>query len=341
MASDTKVIGEGISRIDGLLKVTGAANYGMDWPIKNIAHAIIVKSTIAAGTITDIDTTVAEKSPGVLAVITHKNAPKVVAYDPMRGVGILQDTKINFYGQNIAVVVAETFEQARYAARLVKVKYQAGDAKTDFEKCVTQAVRPANRNDALRGDFESAFNTAAHKIDATYSTPIEHHHPMEPHSAIAVWEGDNLTLYSATQVVGSVQSGAARAFGLKPEKVHVITPHVGGGFGSKGGAWTNVILGAMAAKVVDRPVKLAFTRQNMFNSVGLRQSNRQHLRVAATPDGKLTALGHDTTQFTTTTNEFAESSGILASMMYEVPNSRIGYKAAPMNVIAPDRKSVV
>src|SRR5476651_1255790 len=111
MESDTKVIGEAISRIDGLLKVTGAANYGMDWPIKNVAYAFIVKSTIAAGTITDIDTAAAEKNTGVLAVITHKNAPKVVAYDPMRGVGILQDTKINFYGQNVALVVAETFEQ--------------------------------------------------------------------------------------------------------------------------------------------------------------------------------------------------------------------------------------
>ncbi len=335
MASDTKVIGEAISRIDGLLKVTGAANYGMDWPIRNVAYAFIVKSTIAAGTITDIDTAVAEKSSGVLAVITHKNAMKVAAYDPMRGIGTLQDNKINFFGQNVAVVVAETFEQARAAAWSIKVSYQTADAKTDFEKCVAEAVRPANRNDAVRGDFDAAFSSAEHKIDATYSTPIEHHHPMEPHSAIAVWEGDNLTLYSATQVVGGVQGGVARAFSLKPEQVHIISPHVGGGFGSKGGAWTNVVLAAMAAKAVSRPVKLAVTRQNMFNSVGLRQQNRQHLRVAATADGRLTALGHDTTQFTTTTNEFAESCGILASMMYEVPNSRIGYKAAPMNVIAP------
>ncbi len=335
MASDTKVIGEGISRIDGLLKVTGAANYGMDWPIKNVSYAFIVKSTVAAGMITDIDTAAAEKTPGVIAVITHKNAPKAAAYDGMRGVGILQDPKINFYGQNVALVVAETFEQARFAARLIKVKYETAEAKVDFEKGAAAAVRPGNRNDALRGDFDAAFNSAEHKVDATYSTPIEHHHPMEPHSAIAVWEGENLTLYSATQVVGSVQRGAATAFGLKPDQVRVISPHVGGGFGSKGGAWTNVILAAMAAKAVNRPVKLAFTRQNMFNSVGLRQQNTQHLRVAATADGKMTALGHDTTQFVATTSEFAESCGVLSSMMYEVANSRIGYKTTAMNVIAP------
>lgn len=335
MARDTKVIGEAISRIDGLLKVTGAANYGMDWPIKNVAYAFIVKSTIAAGTITDIDTAAAEKSPGVIAVITHKNAAKLTPYDPMRGVGILQDNKINFYGQNVGIVVAETFEQARSAARAVNVTYQTAEAKVDFDKCVAAAVKPANKNDALRGDFESAFNSAERKIDVTYSTPVEHHHPMEPHSAIAMWEGDNLTLYSATQGVGSVQNGAARAFGIKADQVHVVSPHVGGGFGSKGGPWTNVVLAALASKMVNRPVKLALTRQNMFNSTGLRQANQQRLRVASAADGKLVALGHDTTQFTTTTNEFSESCGLLAGMMYDVPNSRIGYKAAPMNVIAP------
>src|SRR5256885_16724762 len=135
MARDTKVIGEAISRIDGILKVTGAANYGMDWPIKNVAYAFIVKSTVAAGTITDIDTAAAEKSPGVIAVITHKNASKLAPYDPMRGVGILQDNKINFYGQNVGLVVAETFEQARSAARAVNVTYQKTPAKIHFDKC--------------------------------------------------------------------------------------------------------------------------------------------------------------------------------------------------------------
>jgi len=336
MASgENKLVGDGVSRIDGILKVTGAANYGTDWPLKNIAYGYIVKSTIAAGTITDMDTAAAEKSPGVLAVITPKNAPKAAAYDAMRGIGILQDSKVNLYGQHIGVVVAETFEQARFAAGLIKVTYQADEPKADFEKVVRDAIKMANRNDNLRGDFEAAFNSAEHKIDATYETPIEHHNPMEPHSAIAVWEGDNLTFYSGTQVVGSVQNAGVRAFGLKPENVRVISPHVGGGFGSKGGAWGNVILAAIGAKVVNRPVKLALTRQSMFTAVGLRQRSRQHLRVAATADGKLTALAHDTVQHTAVVNEFSESCGLLAGMMYDVANARISYRVAPMNVISP------
>jgi xanthine dehydrogenase YagR molybdenum-binding subunit len=330
----TKVIGEGVNRIDGLLKVTGTANYSMDFPVKNVAYGFILKSTTASGTITDIDSSAAEKSPGVIGIITHKNAPKLVPYDPMRGgAGILQDANVHYYGEHIGVVVAETYEQARYAARLVKVKYQAADPKVDFEKNIANAVKMSNRNDTVRGDFDSAFNSAAHKIDVTYDTPVEHHNPMEPHAAIAVWDGDNLTLYSATQVVSSVHGGMVKAFGLKPENVRVISPHVGGGFGSKGGAWGNVALAAMAAKIVNRPVKLSLTRQNMFNSVGLRQRNRQRLRMAATNDGKLTALGHDTSTHVAINYEFAEPCGSLAGMMYDVPNSRVAYRVIPMNVI--------
>ena len=335
MVTKLKAIGEAVNRIDGILKVTGAANYSLDFPVKNVAHGFIVKSTVAAGSITDIDTSVAEKSPGVIGVITHKNALKLTPYDSMRaGTGILQDANINFFGQNIGVVVAETYEQARYAARLVKVSYNAAEPKADFGRVIENAVKISGREDALRGNFDSAFGSGDHKIDVTYETPVEHHHPMEPHAAIAVWDGDNLTLYSATQSVDNVQSGLAKAFGLKPENVRIISPHVGGGFGSKGGAWANVPLAAMAAKIVGRPVKLGLTRQNMFNSVGLRQRDRQRLRVAATNDGKLVALGHDTTTHTAPTNEFAEPCGSLASMMYDVANSRISYRIAVMNIIS-------
>ena len=332
----SKLIGDAVSRIDGILKVTGTANYSLDFPVKNVAHGFIVKSTIASGMISDMDTTFAEKSPGVIAVITHKNALKLAPYDSMRAAtGILQSPNVTFYGQHIGVVVAETYEQARYAARLVKVKYQPSDSKIDFEKDIAAAVKMGNRNDALRGDFDSAFDGAERKVDVTYDTPVEHHNPMEPHAAIAVWDGDNLTLYSATQVVSSVQNGMARAFGLKSANVRVISPHVGGGFGSKGGAWANVPLAAMAAKIVNRPVKLGLTRQNMFNSVGLRQRNKQRVRIAATAAGKLTALAHDTTTQCATTSEFAEPCGSLAGMMYDVPNSRISYRVAPMNIISP------
>src|SRR5215204_900746 len=274
-SAKTKVIGEAISRIDGILKVTGAADYATDWPIRNIAHAFLVKSTIAAGTISEIDTTAAEKSPGIIAVLTHKNAPKLTGSGNLRGGSILQDPKVEFFGQHIAVVVAETYEQARYAAGLVKTTYQRSEPKVNFERDITAAVVPGNRADALRGDFEAGFQSAEKKIDVTYNTPIEHHQPMAPHATIALWEGNNLTLYNESQIVGAVQGALAGTFGLKPEDVRVVTPHVGGGFGSKGGAWSNVVIAAMAARLVNRPVKLALTRQNMVNSVGLRQRNRQ------------------------------------------------------------------
>ena len=335
MVTKLKAIGEAVDRIDGILKVTGAANYSLDFPVKNVAYGYLIKSTVAAGSISDIDTSDADKSPGVVTIITHKNALKLTPYDSMRaGTGLLQDANVTHFGQNIGVVVADTYEQARYAARLVKVRYNAAEPKVDFEKVIANATKLSGRDDTIRGDFDSAFASAAHRIDVIYETPIEHHNPMEPHAAIAVWEGDNLTLYSATQGVDSVQNGMVKAFGLKPENVRIISPHVGGGFGSKGGAWTNVPLAAMAAKIANRPVKLGLTRQNMFNSVGLRQRDRQRLRIAATNDGKLVALGHDTTTHTAPTNEFAEPCGSLAGMMYDAPNSHISYRVAVMNIIS-------
>ena len=303
----TKVIGEAISRIDGYLKVTGTAQYSTDFPVKNVAHAYVLKSTIAAGKIAAIDTDAVSKSPGVLGVITHKNAFKLTEGGNLRGGGILQSPAIDFYGQHIAVVVADTYEQARHAARLIKVTYDKAEGQTDFDKSIAKAAVPRSRADAIRGDVDAALAAAAHKIDAMYTTPIEHHQPMEPHSTIAVWEGGNLTLYNASQIVGAVQNALANTFGLKPENVRVITPHVGGGFGSKGGAWGHVVLTAMAAKMLDRPVKLALTRQNMFDSVGLRQRNNMRLRIGSSSDGKITALAHDTVTHTATTGEFVEA----------------------------------
>jgi xanthine dehydrogenase YagR molybdenum-binding subunit len=335
-----KSVGQGVSRIDGILKVTGAANYATDYGVKNPAHAFIFKSTIAAGRILDVDASGAEKSPGVLAVITHKNAPKLTTAPTgnLRGGAILQDARVEFYGQHIGVVVAETYEQARFAARLIKVNYEKADAKTDFEKHEKEAARPKaeDRADARRGDFETAFSEATHKIEAIYETPIEHHQPMEPHATVAVWEApDRLTLYNGSQIVNSVQNSLAAVFGLKPENVRVITPHIGGGFGSKGGAWGNVVLAAMAARVVNRPVKLALTRQQMVNSVGLRQRNKQKMRVAATKDGKIVALAHETVTHTATTGEYIEPCGDCSKLMYDSPNALVSYRVLPMNVIVP------
>ncbi len=334
--SKVKSIGEAVSRIEGLLKVTGTANFSTDFPVANSACGFLVKSEIAAGKILDIDTSAAEKVAGVIAIMTHKNAPKLALTRGLRGGSILQDEVIDFFGENIALVIAETFEQARFAAKLVKVTYQKSAAKVDFEKEKANAVKPQGREDEVRGDVEKALQTAEFKVDETYVTPIEHHQPMAPHATIAVWEtNDKLTLYNESQVVNGVQNALATVFGLKPENVRVITPHVGGGFGSKGGAWGHVVIAAMAAKFVKRPIKLALTRQMMVNSVGLRQKNIQKVRLSATKDGKLTAISHETTTHGAINEEFVEGCGDVSKVMYDVQNSRIAYRIAPMNVIVP------
>lgn len=337
MNGSGKNIGSPVNRIDGILKVTGKAAYATDYPVKNTAYAVIFKSTIAAGRITDIDSAIAEKAPGVLAVITHKNAPKLNVEGGIRGGALLQGPDIEFYGQHIGVVVAETFEQARYAVFLVKVKYQKTEAKVDFEKLSKEAVLPKDKDkaDALRGDARSALRNAEYMIDAVYETPVEHHHPMEPHATIANWEGEKLILYNSAQIINGAQMAAASTLNLKPENVRIVSPHIGGGFGSKGGQWANLVLAAVAARMINRPVQLALTRQQLFNSVGLRQKNLQRVQLAATKEGKLIALSHETTTHCAINNEFVEPCGDCSKIMYEVPNSLITYRVVPMNMILP------
>ena len=337
MSQQDKQVGQGISRVDGILKVTGAATYATDYNLKNVAHAVLFKSTIASGEIAEIDSSAAEKSPGVIAVITHKNTPKLNVKGGLRGGALLQSPSIEFNGQHIGLVVAETFEQARFASSLIKVEYKKTEAKVDFEKLEKNARTPKDKDraDARRGDVDTAFSSAEVTVDEIYETPIEHHHPIEPHSTIAVWEGEKLTLYNGSQIVNGAQNAAASTLGISPANVRVVTPFIGGGFGSKGAQWANLALTAVAAKMVNRPVKLALTRQQMFNSVGLRQKNKQHIRLAATSDGKLTALAHETTTHSAITDEFVEPCGDCSKIMYEVPNSLIAYKVLPMNIILP------
>ncbi|MCD9187769.1 MAG: xanthine dehydrogenase family protein molybdopterin-binding subunit [Pyrinomonadaceae bacterium] len=338
MKTGKKFVGEAVNRIDGLLKVTGAAEYATDYKIPNPAFAVIFKSEIAAGKIVSIDTSAAQKASGVLAVITPENAPKLNEKGGIRGGGLLQNMNVEYFGQSIGVVVAETFEQARAATRLVKVSYAKSDAKIDFDKLKNSAAKPKEQNsqDAIRGNVETAFASAAYKVEEIYETPIEHHQPMEPHATIAVWEADDkLVLYNGSQIVNGAQSAAAATLGLKPENVRIVTPHIGGGFGSKGGMWSNLVLSAVAAKAVKRPVKLALTRQQMFNSVGLRQRNHQKIRIAATKDGKITAISHETTTHGAISSEFIEPCGDCTKLMYDSPNSLIAYRTTPMNVIIP------
>ncbi|MCE7063916.1 xanthine dehydrogenase family protein molybdopterin-binding subunit [Dyadobacter sp. CY326] len=335
MQDKNTTIGKPVNRIDGILKVTGKADYSTDHPVQNPAYAVIFKSTIASGKIKRIDSIAAEKSAGVLAVITHNNAPKLNPKGGIRGGALLQNADVLFYGQHIGVVVAETFEQARHAADLIKVEYEQSDARIDFEKIYKDGVKPKDKEDEKRGDAKAALENAEVKIEETYATPIYHHHPLEPHATIAEWQGDKLTLYNSSQIVNGAQNAAALTLNLKPENVHIVSPYIGGGFGSKGGQWGNLILAAIAAKMVNRPVKLALTRQQMFNSVGFRQRNYQKVSLAATKDGKLTALAHETSTHAAIQDEFVEPCGDCSKIMYDTPNSLISYRVTPMNLILP------
>ncbi|MCB1023048.1 MAG: xanthine dehydrogenase family protein molybdopterin-binding subunit [Acidobacteria bacterium] len=336
MSSKVKAIGEAISRIDGFVKVTGRANYALDFPVENAAFGYLLKSEIASGKIVDFDTKDAEEAEGVIAIITHKNALKLASTRGVRGEAMLQNGDVSFYGEHIGIVVAETFEQARFASRLVKVKYERSEAKLDFEKLKESAAASKDRPDEVRGDPEGALKTAEFTVNEIYETPIEHHHPMAPHATTAVWDGDDrVTVYNESQIVNGAQFAVSSSFGLNLENVRIISPHIGGGFGSKGGTWGHTVLAAMAAKIVGRPVKLGLTRQMMFNSVGLRQRNVQNLKLGANKDGKLTALVHATTTHCAINNEFIEPCGDVSEHMYAAPNSKIAYKVAPMNVILP------
>ncbi|MEA5598857.1 xanthine dehydrogenase family protein molybdopterin-binding subunit [Rivularia sp. UHCC 0363] len=344
----TNSIGKPINRIDGRLKVTGKALYAAEYPLKNMAHAVLVESKIAKGTIRNIDTSAAEKIPGVIAVITHQNAPKVGQKNDESGGGnpfakplpVLQDNKISFYGQHIGVVIAETLEQAEYAAKLVKVTYVAQTPTLSFEKNLNGAYKPESlltplETDSGRGDINQGLQAAEVQLDANYSTPIEHHNPMEPSATTAVWQGNKLTLYDASQNVMGVQKAVANTFGIPLENVQVISRFIGGGFGCKGPVRGHVVLAAIAAQRVKRPVKLALSRQQMFTSVGYRPRSLQRIRLGATKDGKLTAVGHEITTQTNIDKEFVEHVGAATNMIYNASNVLVTHRAVPLNVITP------
>ncbi|RZM06332.1 MAG: xanthine dehydrogenase family protein molybdopterin-binding subunit, partial [Pedobacter sp.] len=272
-----------------------------------------------------------------LKVITHENIQDLNSKGGLRGGALLQGPEITFHGQHIGMVVAETFEQATAAAHLIQVEYNQKDEKIDFEKLAKTPEMPKGKElaDLVRGAGKSALAEAEVIVEEIYETPIEHHHPMEPHATVAVWEGDKVTLYNGSQIINGAQTAAAATLNLKPEQVRIVSPFIGGGFGSKGGQWANLVLTAVAAKMVNRPVKLALSRQQMFNSVGMRQRNMQKLSIGATRDGKLLTLGHETISHTAVDSEYIEPCGDCTKIMYEVPNSLISYRVVPMNLILP------
>ena len=271
-------------RYDGVAKVTGKAKYAAEFtvPGQKMAYGYIVGSTIAAGSIVSIDRSAAERAPGVLSVMTYQNAPRVpkpVSQPPARRhVTLLQDHGVDYNGQPIAYITAETLDQARYAATLLKVRYAPTTPKLHFHDRLGEARSPKQGGrepvEEKRGDLDAALAKAAHKVDVTYTTPIQHANPMEPHATVAWWEGEKLNVYDATQAVFNGKQSLARTLAIPIENVHVQCPYTGGGFGSKGSQWSHVALTAMAAQVIKRPVKIALEREQMFGNVGARAGGR-------------------------------------------------------------------
>jgi xanthine dehydrogenase YagR molybdenum-binding subunit len=343
---DMALIGNPIDRIDGQLKVTGAAKYAAEFPVPDLVHAVLVQSTIAAGSISGFELTEAQGMPGVLAIITPDNAGKLSSPKdvPQAVAGpLLQDRDIVFNGQHVAVVVAETLDQALAAAARVSVHYAHGEAATSMDALLGQAYAPKHfRNgerqpDSSRGDPDGAFDTAAVKLDATYVTPIEHHNPMEPHATIASWNGDRLTVWTATQGISGAQRTLAAQFGLDKADVRVICPYVGGGFGSKGNTWPPATLAALAARTVRRPVKLVLTRAQMFTSNGYRPRTVQKLKLAARTDGGLLAIRHDgiSSMSQPMLGEFVEPVALATEMLYACPNVAITHRLVALNAPLP------
>lgn len=341
---EPRSIGQPVARLDGRAKVTGTAPYAFEQAVDNPAYLHPIQSTIARGRVIAMDTAQARAVDGVLDVLTVFDAPEL-ADDSDGELAILQDQRVHFRGQLIGGVVAETAEIARHAAGLVEPEYEqeAHDAELtpDHPGLYTpESVNPSYDPDTDDGDVEAALAAAEFVVDQTYTTPIEHNNPMEPHACIAQWSTrggqPSITMYDSTQGVHVVRKTLAPIFGVEPEQLRVVAPHVGGGFGSKGAPHAHDVLVLLAAqRAGGRPVKLALTRQQMFSLVGYRTQTIQRLRLGAGGDGRLTALVHDVVEQTSAAKEFAEQTAVTSRKMYASPNRRTSHRLAKLDVAIP------
>lgn len=324
------------NRVDGVAKVTGKAKYAAEYKMPNLVNGYVVASTIAKGRITDIDAAEAEKAPGVLKIFTHKNAPKLPgAEKKTKDTVALQSDEIFFSNQPVAAVIAQTFEQARYAAGLVKVTYDKQTPETDPEKEREKAFYPGGNNPKPRGNPVEAFGNAEVKIEAEYVIPIEHHNPMEPHAAVASWEGDKLTIYNKTQGVRDSSQHLASIFGVPEANVTVIAPFVGGAFGAALRPVAIDMLAALAARELKRPVKIVNTRRQMFTAHGYRPHTIQKMKLAADKSGKLTAIIHEAVANTSSYANYTEGTVRVSRSLYACPNVQTDYKLVKTDLPTP------
>ena len=344
-------IGKPLTRVDGRLKVTGAATYAAEFQRPNLAYGALIQSAIANGRVVKIDTSAAKSAPGVVGILTRENAPHFKPYpDDLTKKGApgenrmpLQDDEIHYAGQHLGVVVAETFEQATYAASLVRATYQAQPPIVDLpdQRAAKNATMPEKfigREDlqVKRGDVDGALAGAAHKIDSTYSTSVENHNPIETYSSTAEWEApDRLLIHECTRGIKQLQRVLATCFGLPVENIRIICPFIGGAFGSKGFQWSHTLLAAAAAQLMQRPVKLTFTRPQMFDSAGQRARTEQKFSVGTDETGKLIALRHATTTHSSPVSEYTEACGNMSRMLYSCPNIDVSHRLVKLNLTSP------
>jgi xanthine dehydrogenase YagR molybdenum-binding subunit len=329
-------IGAPLTRVDGSLKVTGQAKYAAEFDIPNLAYAVMVESTIASGRVADIDTSRAERSPDVIAVLTPKSALRLPGAE--KRVSVLQNYDVNYNRQPIAVVVAKSFHAAQCAAGLINARYEPSPPKLDFVAGFPSSYPGSHNNepgDLSWGDVDAGLAQAEIKIDQIYTTPIEHHCPMEPHATIAQWDGDQLTLHDATQNIFGAKQYLAKMFGISEDNVRVISLFVGGAFGCKGQVWSHVVLAAMAAKQAGRPVKLVLDRPQMFGPVGARPQTHQRLILGATREGKLTAIRHEVHTNTSVLEDYLESSAFPTRVMYACANVSTSHRLVQLNLGTP------
>ena len=344
------VIGKAQPRIDGPVKVSGLAQYASDFHFPGMLYAVPVEATIASGKIQKLDTSAAEKMPGVRAIFHRANIGKISRSVLGQGFeGIVderrppfEDDVVRYYGQYIALAVADTFESAKAAADAVRATYAKEkfnvdpDLQADDEPDVVETTfAPTKRVQSERGDAEGAFASAPVKLDQTYVTPTHTHNPIELQAATALWDGSMLTIYEESQGVFNLQSVLAQMFGLPKENVRVITKFVGSGFGSKLWPWTHCALAVAAARQLGKPVKLVLSRRMMFQSVGHRPRTQQRVRLGATADGKLVSLQHDYVNHQAILDNYHEDCGEATAFSYSVPNLRVKFGRARRNVGSP------
>ncbi len=332
-------VGLPLSRVEGREKVMGEARYAYEQPIEGVAYAAAITSTIATGEITGVDASAALAIPGVLAVVSRENAPRLAEVDDGE-LMLFQSSGVAYRGQIVAAVVAESLETAREAAAAVALDYRPTAHDVELRSghprfYKPEKVNPSFPTDVAHGDLDAGLAAAEVVVDATYTTQPIHNNPMEPHASLAVWEDGGLTLYDSIQGSWRAHNEIAALFELEPERVRVISQHVGGGFGSKGTPRPQAVLAALAARIVGRPVKVALTRQQLFSMVGYRTPTIQRVRLGASRDGRLRAIGHDAFEQTSTVREFAEQTTIATRHMYAAPDRLTTHRLVALDVPTP------